>query len=499
MSSKRTFSEWQELAETVEIRNQAFVGGNYVDAASGETFDCISPIDGRLLAKVAACDTEDVNRAVSAARKAFEAGVWAAMEPQARKRVLLKLADLIERHADELAVLETLDMGKPITYSRYHDLNSVVHTIRWYAEAIDKVYGEIAPLGTEELGLIMREPIGVVGAVVPWNFPLDIAASKFAPALAAGNCVILKPAEQAPLTAIRVAELAAEAGIPDGVLQVLPGFGHTAGQALGRHPEVDLISFTGSTEVGKLFLKYAGESNMKEVALECGGKSPNIILADAPDLEAAAAAATDGIFYNSGQVCTASSRLLVHRQIHEAFLEKVVEAARQTRPGNPLDPDVTLGTIVDEQQVQRILSYIETGQREGAALVLGGRRARPESGGCYLEPTIFEQVAPHMTIAQEEIFGPVLATIPFDADETAIQIANDSIYGLFASVWTRDINKAHKFARAIRAGTVSINTLKNYDVRMPFGGYKQSGIGRENSLHGYYKYTQLKSILIGLE
>ena len=490
--------DYHAEATRLTYRNKAFINGAYVPAASGETFECVSPIDGQVLTNVAACDTEDADRAVKTARTVFEAGTWSEMAPKERKRIMLKFAALIGDHADELALLESLDMGKPITFSRQGDMNGVVNTVQWYAEAIDKIYDELAPMGTGAVGMITREPLGVVGAVVPWNFPLLMAAWKFGPALAAGNSVIMKPAEQSPLTCLRVAELASEAGIPDGVFQVLPGFGETAGQALGRHMDVDMIAFTGSTEVGKFFLKYSGESNMKHVSLECGGKTPNIIFADAPNLDAAAQDAGMAIFYNSGQVCVASSRLLVEESIHDEFLEKVKKVGETMQPNDPLDPATLMGSMVDQGQLERVKSYIEVGEKEGAKLAFGGKQVRQNTGGAYIEPTIFDNVANDMRIAQEEIFGPVLATLTFKDPEEAISIANDSVYGLQASLWTSDINKAHKVARKLKAGSVNVNNTDGGDITVPFGGYKQSGIGRDKSLHAYDKYSQLKTTYIEL-
>ena len=488
--------DWHAQAKELDFRAQAFIGGKYVSAADGETFEDISPIDGKLLARVAACDKEDVDRAVKAARAAFNKGAWSDAPPRQRKRTLQKFADLILRHADELALLETLDMGKPVGFARSVDINAVVETVRWYAEAIDKIYDEIAPTPKTALGLITREPLGVVAAVVPWNFPLLMAAWKFAPALAAGNSLILKPAEQSPLSALRIAELAAEAGVPEGVFNVLPGFGETAGQAIGRHMDIDAVAFTGSTEVGKLFLKYSGESNMKIVSLECGGKTPNIVFADTPNLDAAAQGAAAGIFFNSGQVCVAASRLLVEEKIHDAFLDKVKAMASVFQPGDPLDTKTMMGSMVDRTQMDRVLSYVEKGKKEGAALSVGGRRAREDTGGYYIEPTIFDGVANDMTIAREEIFGPVLSTITFRDTDEALKIANDSLYGLQASLWTNDLSKAHKVARSLRAGTVNVNNMDGGGLEMPFGGYKQSGFGRDKSLHALDKYTQLKATYI---
>lgn len=498
MSALLSLDMVQEQAKGLNIRGQAFIGGRYVNAASGRTFDCVSPIDGRLLTPVARCDEEDVDRAVRAARAAFEDGRWADLAPARRKRVLQRFADLIEQQQTELALLETLDMGKPITDSSTIDIPGVVNCIRWYAEAIDKVYDEVAPTDHNIVAMLRREPVGVVGAIVPWNFPLLMAAWKIGPALATGNSLIIKPAEQSPLTAIRVAELAAEAGIPEGVLQVLPGMGPEAGKALARHMDVDCIAFTGSGEVGKLLLRYAGETNMKRVSLECGGKTPHIVMADSHDLDAAANAAAWGIFFNQGEVCNAGSRLLVEESIKEEFLERMQKVAREIRIGNPLDPQTQMGAIVDREQLDKVMSYIGLGQEEGAKLLMGGQQAFTDSGGYYVEPTIFDGVSNRMRIAQEEIFGPVLSVMTFRDASEAVRIGNDTIYGLAAAVWTRDINKAHKMARALRAGSVWVNCFDGGDITTPFGGYKQSGFGRDKSLHAMEKYTELKTIWIEL-
>lgn len=496
--SRLTHAEVLALAGNLDIRNQAFIDGRFVDAASGRTFDCINPADGSVIASIAECDAEDVDRAVTSARRAFDDGRWRDMVPRERKLVMLRFADLIESHAMELALLETLDMGKPILNSLKVDISLTALSIRWYAECIDKLYDEIAPTGPDAIGLITREPVGVVGAVVPWNFPLMMASWKLGPALATGNSVILKPAEQSPLTALRVAELAVEAGIPEGVFNVVPGFGPTAGQALGRHMEVDCIAFTGSGEVGKLFLKYAGESNMKRIWIEAGGKSPNIVFADAPNLDRAAREAAGGIFYNQGEVCSAGSRLIVEESIKEEFLDKVIAASRKLQPGDPLDPQTKMGAIVDEAQMNRVLGYIEQGREEGAEVRMGGNRVRQESGGYYIEPTIFDGVSNDMTIAQEEIFGPVLSTVTFRDFDEAIRLANQSQFGLAAAVWTRDITRAHRAARAIRAGSVWINNWDGGDITMPFGGFKQSGNGRDKSLHAIDKYVEIKATWINL-
>ncbi len=491
--------DWKSRAAGLSHQGQAFIDGEYVDAVSGETFDCVNPANGGVITPVAACDAADVDRAVAAARAAFEDGRWSDLPPAVRKKKLLRFAELILEHRDELALLETLDMGKPIGDSLAIDIPAVAKCIAWYAETADKSYDEVAPTGPSALALITREPLGVVGAVVPWNFPLLMASWKIGPALATGNMMILKPAEQSPLTAIRVAALAAEAGIPDGVFNVVPGLGETAGQALGRHMDVDAIAFTGSIEVGKLFLKYAGESNMKRVSCECGGKTPNIILADCPDLGAAAKAAAFGIFFNQGEVCNAGSRLLVEEPIKDRVLETIEKIAERMQPGDPLDPRTKMGAIVDDVQLERVLGYIDAGKEGGAELKFGGRRVRAESGGYYVEPTVFDKVDNSMKIAQEEIFGPVLSTITFKDADDAIRIANDTIYGLAAAVWTRDLATAHKTARRLRAGTVWVNCFDHGDITVPFGGFKESGFGRDKSLHALDKYVQLKTTWINLD
>ncbi len=493
-----TAQEWRARAVALSINGQAFIDGRYVSAASGATFDDITPIDGRVIAQVASTDQADVDRAVAAARRAFDSGVWAHQPPRERKRVLQRFAELILAHRDELALLETLDMGKPISDSLAVDIPATARCIAWYAEAVDKVYDEVAPTAHDQLALITREPIGVVAAIVPWNFPLIMAAWKIGPALAAGNSFILKPSEKSPLSAIRLAALAAEAGIPDGVFNVLPGFGHTAGQALALHMDVDCIGFTGSTRTGKLMLQYSGQSNMKRVWLECGGKSPNIILADCPDLDRAATTAAGAIFFNQGEMCTAASRLIVEASVRDRVLEKVVEASRAMAPGDPLDPATRMGAIVDEVQTKTVLGYIESGRAEGAAVLAGGQRARESSGGCYIEPTVFADVQPSMRIAREEIFGPVLAAITVQDAEEAVRVGNGVEYGLAAAVWTRDLGKAHRIAKSLRAGMVYVNCYDADDITVPFGGFKQSGTGRDKSLHAFDKYTELKTTWIDL-
>ena len=440
--------DWHQRARALSINGQAFIDGQYVPAASGATFDDLSPLDGRVLARVAATDTADVDRAVAAARRAFDGGTWARQHPRDRKRVLQRFAELILAHRDELALLETLDMGKPIGDSLAVDIPATARCIQWYAEAIDKIYDEVAPTGPDALALITREPIGVVAAIVPWNFPLIMAAWKIGPALAAGNSFILKPSEKSPLTAIRIAALAAEAGLPDGVFNVLPGYGQTAGQALALHMDVDCIGFTGSTRTGKLMLQYSGRSNMKRVWLECGGKSPNIILADCPDLDRAASAAAGGIFFNQGEMCTAASRLIVEEPVRDEVLDRIVSASFEMQPGDPLDASTRLGAIVDDVQLQTVLGYIESGRSEGAEVLAGGERTREESGGFYVQPTVFSGVRPEMKIAREEIFGPVLSVITVTDAEEAVRIAQWASNTDWRPPCGPGISRAHTGSRA---------------------------------------------------
>ena len=494
-----TASSVAEAAERLQPEGRAFINGQYVAAVSGATFDCVSPIDGSVIAQIAACDSADVDIAVAGARAAFNSGEWSNASPARRKKVLQRFAALILENADELALLETIDMGKPISDSRLIDVPGSAKCINFYAEAVDKISDESAPTDPSAVAMVVREPLGVIGAVVPWNFPLMMASWKLGPALATGNSVVLKPAEQSSLTAIRIAQLAVDAGLPAGVLQVVPGMGETAGQAIGMHMDVDMVAFTGSTEVGKYFMQYSGKSNLKRVSLECGGKTPHIILPDCPDLDKAASAVAWGIFFNQGEVCNAGSRLLVHEDIRDDFIARVAKVAAGIQPGDPLAAGTKMGAMVDETQTDRVLGYIEAGRAEGASIALGGNRVMTESGGCYIEPTIFSNVENSMKIAQEEIFGPVLSTITFKNVDEAVAIANDTIYGLAGALWTRDVSTAHKVARQIKAGVVWVNSFDAGDITTPFGGFKQSGFGRDKSLHAMDKYTDLKLIWIQLD
>ncbi|WP_231960218.1 aldehyde dehydrogenase [Tepidimonas fonticaldi] len=484
---------------SLTLDGRAFIDGRRVEATDGRTFDCHSPVDGRLLTAVARGGPADIDAAVAAARAAFEDRRWAGKPPAARKRVLIRFAELILAHGDELALTETLDMGKPLRYAKGVDVNSAANCIRWYGEAVDKVYDEIAPTPDTALALITREPVGVVGVIVPWNYPMIMAAWKIAPALAAGNSVVLKPSEKSPLTALRLAELALEAGIPPGVFNVVPGYGPEAGSALALHMDVDCIAFTGSTRVGKQIHVMAGQSNLKRAWTELGGKSPNIVFADCPDLDRAVEVAVGSIFFNQGESCNAPSRLFVEASIKDAFLEKALALVPRYQPANPLDKNTVMGAIVDRIQLDTVLRYIEQGQAEGARLLAGGQAVEPVPGGCYVQPTIFDGVTNDMTIAREEIFGPVLSVIAFTDAADAVRQANANVYGLQAAVWTRDLNKAHGVARALRAGTVHVNQYDEDDITVPFGGFKQSGVGRDKSLHAFDKYTELKTTWIRID
>lgn len=486
---------WQEKANNIAIETRLFINGEYSAAADNSVFATVDPTAQQTLAEVARGKKADVDRAVQAARGVFDRGDWSQASPAQRKAVLHKFADLMEAHREELALLETLDTGKPIRHSLRDDVPGAARAIRWYAEAIDKVYGEVAPTGGNELAMIVREPIGVIAAVVPWNFPLLLACWKLGPALASGNSVVLKPSEKSPLTALRLAGLAKQAGLPDGVFNVVSGFGHEAGQALAQHHDVEVITFTGSTRTGKQLLKDAGDSNMKRVWLEAGGKSANIVFADCPDPQKAVNATAGGIFYNQGQVCIAGTRLLLEESIADRFLDLLKEQAKGWQPGNPLDPNTTMGMLIDNSHADSVHSFIRAGEAHSTLLLDGRKNPWPAAVG----PTIFVDVDPASALSQEEIFGPVLVVTRFKTEEQALALANDSRYGLGAAVWTRDLSRAHRVSRCLKAGSVFVNNYNDGDMTVPFGGYKQSGNGRDKSLHALEKFTELKTIWIALE
>jgi gamma-glutamyl-gamma-aminobutyraldehyde dehydrogenase len=492
---------WRKAAarEKDRIETQLFIDGDYVDAIDGERFENINPADASVIETYSAANAKDVDRAVASARKAFASGAWSRMAPRDRMNVLYRWADLIDRSAEQLAVLETLDMGKPVSDVINIDLPAVTSTIRFMSEGIDKIEGAVTNTPHDVIHMVLREPLGVVGAISPWNYPMLMAAWKVAPALAAGNTVVLKPAEQSPSSCVRLAQLFVEAGGPPGVFNVINGIGEVAGKALALHNDVAKITFTGSTEVGKLMLVYAGQSNMKRVALECGGKSPQIFLGDLPDMERAVSAAFNGIYSNMGEVCNAGSRLLVEKRIYADFVERFVAAGKDAyRPGDPLDPGTNLGPLVTFESQQRVLKLIETGKKEGARLVFGGDVPAKFGNGAYVNPTLFKDVKNDMTIARQEIFGPVASIIPFDGIDEAIRIANDTIYGLAAAVWTRDLARAHRLIKDIEAGIVWVNCFDEGDMTQPFGGYKQSGNARDKCIESLKSYTQLKSAWIRL-
>jgi acyl-CoA reductase-like NAD-dependent aldehyde dehydrogenase len=489
----RNRKEWEQLAATTRPEGRAFINGKLVGAIDGRAFDDISPVNGRVVTQVARCASADVDAAVAAARAAFDAGSWRRTDPATRKRVMHRFAQLIRDDIDRLAILETLDVGKPILNSVNVDVTFAADCIAYYAEFADKLYDEVAPTAPHELALVRREPLGVVAAVVPWNYPLIISAWKLGPALLAGNSVVLKPAEQSPLTAIRLGELAVAAGLPPGVLNVVTGFGEETGKPLALHPDVDMVSFTGSTEVGKLMLRYSGESNMKRVALECGGKSPHIVMHDA-DIEAAASGIAWGIYYNAGETCHAGSRVIVHASVKDELIEAIAKVAATITLGHPFEPATQMGALIDQGHMQRVLGYIDSGVSQGARVALGGKRAFEEFGGYYVEATVLDGVRHDMRVAREEIFGPVLTVSTFTDEAEAVRLAHDTIYGLAAAVWTSDMNAAHRLSGALKAGTVWVNTFDRSSLATPFGGFKQSGFGRDRSYHAIDKYADLKTI-----
>lgn len=482
------------------VRTLAFIDGAFTPALSGATFESINPATGQKLTDIARCDEADVDRAVASARAAFESGVWSRKHPSERREILLKLVALLEENLEDLALTEAIDAGKPITDCREFDLPDTINSIRWHAEAADKLFGKTTPAGDGAVGMIVHEPIGVVGAVLPWNFPLAMLAWKLGPALASGNSVVVKPPELTTLTTLRFAELATEAGLPDGVLNVVPGLGHVTGKALGLHGDVDAISFTGSNEVGREFLRYSAESNLKKIVLELGGKAPQIVTADNADrlplvAEDLAAAAFD----NMGQNCTAGSRILVDATIFDDFVEELVAATEKNVVGDPLDPATTIGALVEESALERVTRYVDEAVADGATVRTGGSRTHEDSGGWFYPPTVVTDVREDMPIAREEIFGPVVVVLPFTDLQDAIRIANDTPYGLAATVWSRDIDDALTAARSVRAGTVAINGYTEGDITTPFGGYKESGFGgRDNGLEAFAQYTETKTIWITL-
>ncbi len=488
---KMTTNDWKILRENLTIDGRAYINGARVDGASTET--ATTPIDNSVIAEVAFCSEAQTNEAVTYARQAFDTGVWANRSPAEKKAVLHRFADLLETHRAELAMLETLDTGKPITHSYAHDLQGAINCVRWYAEGLDKVYGEIPTTDKGSLALVRREPIGVIGGILPWNFPLLLLSWKVAPALAMGNSIVIKPSEKTSLSTLRFAEIATEAGIPAGVFSVVPGWGHDVGATLSLHEDIDSLVFTGSTATAKRLLVAAGQSNMKRVSAETGGKSANIVFADCYDLDSAVEGAVHGVFYNQGQVCIAGTRLLVEEHIYNEFMQKLIEKASYYTPSNPLDSRCTMGCLIDDEHTAAVTKHIENAVAEGAELLLDGRGA----GHNQVGPTIFK-TSPTHTIACEEVFGPVLSVMTFKTEEEAIAIANDSIYGLGAAVWTAELNKAHRMASALQAGSVFINNYNHGDMTVPWGGYKQSGNGSDKSFHALDKFSELKTTWIDL-
>lgn len=479
----------------LKFRTQAFIDGKFTPSASGKTYESLNPANNKKLADIAACNVEDVNRAVKAARQAFERGAWSKLKPGDRKGIMLKYVELLEKNAMEIALLDSLDAGKPIYDCVSIDIPDTIHCIHWHAELIDKLYDRMAPTGPENVAMIVREPMGVIGLLVPWNFPAQMAAWKLGPSLAAGNSVVLKPARQTSLSALRMAELAAEAGIPNGVFNVVTGDGPIIGKAICLHRDVDMVAFTGSTEVGRELLRYSADSNLKRVILELGGKSPQVVLADAPDLDLVAANALNSAFWNMGENCSSGSRLIVDRKLKDALLDKLIGLVKPLPVGDQTDPNTRVGPLITRSHMETVLHYIDAGKKEKAKIALGGKRILENTGGNYVEITIFDEVNNNMRIAREEIFGPVLAVLPVKDDEEAVRVANDTNYGLAASIYTQNVNRAHRVARALRAGTVSVNCYSEGDLTTPFGGFKESGFfGRDKSVYAHEQYTELKTI-----
>jgi len=490
MSELLTHEEYRAIARKIDFPRTAFIDGKY-RAGAGDVLESLNPANAEVLCEIAACNSADVDAAVGHARRAFDQRGWAGMHPSERKDVLIRLCKLITRNRRELAVMESLDSGKPIRDCELIDIPETISTIKWHAEAIDKIYDQTAPAGEDAMAVIVREPVGVVAAVLPWNFPLLMLAWKIAPALAAGNSVIVKPAEQTSLTALRVAELASEAGIPRGVLQVLPGDGEAVGEPLGRHMDVDMVSFTGSTDTGRRFLNYAADSNLKKVVLECGGKNPAVVLEDAENIDLVAEHIVNGAFWNMGENCSASSRLIVHESVKTDLLDRIIARTRDWKTGDPLNPLNHLGALIDASHCEKVSSYLNSASHKP---LIGG-----VAKGAYIEPTIYDDVAASDALAREEIFGPVLAVVTVSSLEQAIEVANTSEYGLTASVYSANGKRAIRAARALRAGTVTINCYGEGDISTPFGGYKQSGFGgRDNGVHAHDQYTELKTIWIDL-
>lgn len=482
------------------VFTQLFIDGEFVPAEDGSTFELFAPSDGRHWTDVAAGSDVDVNRAVGSARTAFESGVWSRKSPADRKRILLAFADRVESTKTELAALDAADAGRPIAEASNYDAANTVNMIRWYAEAIDKVYGKTSPSGENNLGLIVREPVGVVGAVLPWNFPAEVLALKLGPALAAGNSIVVKPPELAPLSTLFLANLAVEAGLPPGVFNVVPGLGHIAGRAVGLHSDVDAVTFTGSTEVGREFLRYSADSNVKRVVLELGGKSPQVVMPDVNGLlPEVAANLANAIFFAAGQNCTAGSRIIVSNEIRTKFVELLAERAEAYKVGDSLDPETTMGPLIEPSAVDRVERYVDQAREQGASVVTGGARIKPNPGGYFYAPTVVTDVTPDQPLVRDEIFGPVVAVLGFDSESEAVRLANDTTYGLAATVWSKDIDTAIRSARAIRAGTVAVNGYSEGDITTPFGGYRQSGFGgRDKGTEAFDQYTELKTIWISL-